>query len=63
MAGLRLLDTEITIETHNGAEQVGMLRPGPGARHRGPPCAGMPARVPAGTVVWWWRWRGITVCR
>jgi hypothetical protein len=40
-----------------------MLRLGarPGTRHREPPYAAMPARVPAAAVVWWWRWRGITV--
>ena len=60
MAGPRLLDTEITTRNHNRAGQVGMLRLGarPGARHRERPCAGMPARAPAGTVVWWWTWLG-----
>jgi hypothetical protein len=63
MAGPRLLDTEIPTKTHNPAGQVGMLRLGarPGTRHREPPYAAMPARVPAAAVVWWWRWRGITV--
>ena len=64
MAGPRLLDTEIPTKTHNRAGQVGMLRLGarPGARHREPPYAGMPARAPAAAVVWWWRWRGGSRC-
>jgi hypothetical protein len=57
MAGSGLLDTEIPTKTHNRAEQVGMHGPKarPGARHMELPCAGTPARVRAGTVVWWWR--------
>lgn len=47
-------------KTHNRAGQVGMLRFGarPGARHSEPPRGRMPARAPAGTAVWWWRWPG-----
>jgi hypothetical protein len=60
MAGPRLLDTEITTKTHSRAEQADLLRLAArlGARHGGPPSVGTPARAPAGTVVWWWRWRG-----
>ena len=60
MAGPRPLDTEIPTKNPQPRQAGRLLRPraGPGARHKEPPCAAMPARLPAAAVVWWWRWGG-----